>query len=74
MGKMSVAQILVTRDRISIEDALARVDECSNRLYKEAVSAGDYELAEGIIADSAIKSYIRETNMVGAKISCQIIG
>ena len=31
MGKTSVAQILVTRDRISMEDAMIRVNECVRR-------------------------------------------
>lgn len=51
MGKTSVAQILVTRDRISMEDAMIRVNECSRRLNDEAVASGDYELAIDIIAE-----------------------
>ena len=37
MGKTSVAQILVTRDRISMEDAMIRVNECVRRLQVEAI-------------------------------------
>ena len=48
MGKTSVAQILVTRDRISMEDAMIRGNEC---VQVEAVPTGDYEAAEDIIAD-----------------------
>ena len=51
IGKTSVAQILVTRDRISMEDAMIRVNECVRRLQVEAVPTGDYEAAEDIIAD-----------------------
>ena len=51
MGKTSVAQILVTRDRISMEDAMIRVNECVMRLQVEAIPTGDYEAAEDIIAD-----------------------
>ena len=51
MGKTSVAQILVTRDRISMEDAMIRVNECVRRLQVEAIPTGDYEAAEDIIAD-----------------------
>ena len=51
MGKSSVAQILVTRDQISMEEAMARVKECSRRLNEEAVADGDYELAIDIIAE-----------------------
>ena len=51
MGKTSVAQILVTRDRISMEDAMIRVNECVRRLQFEAIPTGDYEAATDIIAD-----------------------
>jgi len=51
MGKTSVAQILVTRDGIKMDEALARVNECSRRLNDEAVASGDYELAIDIIAE-----------------------
>ena len=51
MSKSSVAQILVTRDRISMEEAMARVKECARRLNDEAVAEGDYELAIDIIAE-----------------------
>lgn len=51
MGKTSVAQILVTRDRISLEEAMSRVQECTRRLYEEAVDTGDYDMAETIIAE-----------------------
>ena len=51
MGKTSVAQILVTRDRISMEDAMIRVNECVRRLQVEAIPTGDYEAATDIIAD-----------------------
>ena len=51
MGKTSVAQILVTRDKISMEDAMIRVNECIRRLHVEAIPTGDYEAAIDIIAD-----------------------
>ena len=51
MGKTRIADILVTRDRISHKDALERVNHCSQRLYDEAVPTGDSELAEDIIAE-----------------------
>lgn len=51
MGKTSVADILVTRDRISHEDAMAKVDYCCQRLNEEAIPTGDHELAEEIIAE-----------------------
>ena len=51
MGMTSVAQILVTRDRISMEDAMIRVKECQRRLYDEAVPTGDYEAMVDIIAE-----------------------
>lgn len=39
------------RDEITQEEAQAMVDECRQRLEDEAVSAGDIELAEEIIAE-----------------------
>ena len=51
MGKSSVADILVTRDRISHEDAMKRVMYCHKRLCEEAIPNGDYELAEEIISE-----------------------
>jgi hypothetical protein len=51
MGMTSVAQILVTRDGISMQEATDRVKECVRRLQVEAVPTGDYEAATDIIAD-----------------------
>lgn len=46
-----IAEILVRRDKISMEDARIRVAECQRRLQEEAVPCGDYDLVEEIIAD-----------------------
>lgn len=51
MGKSRIASILMTRDRLSKEDAMDRVNHCSKRLYEEAIPTGDDELAEEIIAE-----------------------
>ena len=51
MGMTSVAQILVTRDRISMQEATDRIKECQRRLHDEAVPTGDYEAMVDIIAD-----------------------
>lgn len=46
-----IVEILMRRDEISKEEAIARVKECRRRLQEEAVESGDYELAEEIIAE-----------------------
>lgn len=46
-----IAEILVRRDNMSIEDARIIVAECRRRLQEEAIPYGDYDLAEEIIAD-----------------------
>lgn len=51
MDITSVAQILVTRDKISMQEAIDRVEECQRRLYDEAVPSSDYEAMVDIIAD-----------------------
>lgn len=51
MGMTSVANILVTRDGITQQEALDRVKECRDRIYAEAVPSGDYEVMADIIAD-----------------------
>lgn len=51
MGITSVANILVTRDGITQQEALDRVKECQRRLYIEAVPTGDYEVMTDIIAE-----------------------
>lgn len=48
---ISVAQILVTRDKISMQEATDRVKECQRRLNDEAVVSGDYDLVTDIIAE-----------------------
>lgn len=46
-----IVKILMDRDEITQEEAQAMVDECRQHLEDEAVSAGDIELAEEIIAE-----------------------
>lgn len=46
-----IAEILVRRDNMSMEDARIRVAECQRRLQEEAIPCGDYDIAEEIIAD-----------------------
>lgn len=51
MSKNDIAQILIARDKISMKDAINRVNECSRRLQEEAVVYGDYEAAVDIIEE-----------------------
>ena len=51
MGMTSVANILVTRDGISQQEALDRVKECRRRIEEEVLPTGDYEVMVDIIAD-----------------------
>ncbi len=51
MGMTSVANILVTRDGISQQEALDRVKECRRRIEEETLPTGDYEVMVDIIAD-----------------------
>lgn len=48
---MSIVKILMRRDDIDEAEAKARVQECRRRLEEEAVSEGDYELAQDIVAE-----------------------
>lgn len=46
-----IVEILMNRDEISKEEAIERINTCKSRLNNEAVAAGDYFLAEDIIAE-----------------------
>ena len=46
-----IINILMRRDGISREEAIARCKECRRRLHEEAVPTGDYEEAIDIIAE-----------------------
>ena len=48
---MSIAEILMRRDGNTRQEAEERVQYCRQRLYEEAVDAGDYNAAEDIIAE-----------------------
>jgi hypothetical protein len=51
MGKSRIASILVTRDRLSMDEAMSRINHCSERLHNEAVPTGNDGLAEEIIRE-----------------------
>lgn len=46
-----IVKILMERDDLSREEAQQMVEECRQRIQDEAVSTGDIELAEEILAE-----------------------
>lgn len=46
-----IVKILMERDSVSRKEAQQMIEECRQRLQDEAVSTGDIELAEEILAE-----------------------
>lgn len=51
VGKSRIADILITRDRVTREQAMDKINYCCQRLEEESIPYGDHDMAEEIIRD-----------------------